>query len=165
MQRILLLAWLGLLAGCSNPYPSTSARSAPSGKAGAAPSALIGKWLERGDPDGSDDTANRTFEYAFEASGEYTYSALVITAQAGCTAKLFGYEEGDVSADSATLALAPSLAKLHAEDSCNARNTGDRPGKLDNRRFPWRIEQSQEGPPRLILTWPNGWEEVFVRES
>lgn len=161
-QLRLLLPLLGALQACS---------CAPDTPRSEVPSQLVRVWGSSSgsgsgyyDPgSGSYGAPNSSqFRYQFYSDGSYEHAALLQSSLYNCTMKVFGYERGTVVFTSSTVTVYPLEATLRSEDNCVAENNYEKPGDKSVVQYTWRMGTDPvDGATTLILTWPNGFEEVF----
>jgi len=140
---------------------------------GAVPEPLVGDWTTSSgsgtsyaDPStGQHGPPNsRQFAYRFNRDGTFEHAALLQSSLYNCAMAFFGYESGTVVFDGLNLKVVPQVATIRSTDTCVAENNYERSGDTSVSEFVWRLEPDPYGDGQvLVLTWPNGFEEIFRR--
>jgi len=140
---------------------------------GTVPEPLVGDWTTSSgsgtsyyDPStGQHGPPNsRQFAYRFNRDGTFEHAALLQSSLYNCVMTFFGYESGTVVFDRKNLTVKPQVATLRSTDTCVAENNYERPGDTSVSEFTWCLEPDPYGDGQvLVLTWLNGFEEVFRR--
>lgn len=139
----------------------------------AVPASLVGDWITSSGSGTSyyDPTTghqgppnSKQFAYRFNADGTFEHAALLQSALYNCAMTFLGYESGTLVVDGSSLVVRPQVATLRSTDTCVADNNYERPGDTSASQFTWRLEPDPYGEGQvLVLTWTNGFEEVFRR--
>jgi photosystem II stability/assembly factor-like uncharacterized protein len=90
-------------------------------------------------------------QFAFAASGAFTWDGLLQVSRGSCAHNVFAYETGAASLDTTHLTLIPHVNTLTSRDNCGARADTKQQRSLAKQVYRWKLDQLQRGSKLCLL--------------
>lgn len=139
--------------------PDTGASRRHPGSATGVPTELVGEWSQGSmatdvfGPIVSAPATAAAFLYRFAADGSYEFAASMESAGTA----VHSYEHGTVDVSGDRLTIRPAEKRVRQPDGTTTMHAPR------EREYRWRVERDPLGSVRLVVTLPDGEEDVFVR--
>ncbi len=135
------------------------------------PASLLGDWQMTEGSGSSYQNPNtgapsapnlNVYAYRILPDGTYQHAALLTSTLYDCTMQIQGFETGVLEVAGDRIVFQDREAKLTSKDNCRPEFNYEKPGKLSQSAFRWRLERDADGDV-LVLRWPNGKEDRYHR--